>query len=68
MHRIERDQRHLRVTRLHEGFVETSQFQTLGVGYWYVEDKSRVMQLRELHGHGAKDELRQGRAERDVES
>lgn len=68
MQRIERDERHFGVTRLHEGFGETRNFQNFGVGYWYVEDVSRVMQLRELRGQAAMDELRARRAEFDVES
>lgn len=68
MQRIERDDRHFGVTRLHEGFVDARYFQNFGVGYWYVEDESRVMQLRGLRGQAAMDELKSRRGEFDVES
>ena len=67
MHRIERDERHFGITRLHEGLVKSRHFQNFAVGYWYVEDEPRVMQLRQLRGQAAMDELRSRRNEFDVE-
>lgn len=68
MNRIEKDDRHFGVKRLHEGFIAQRQFQCFGIGYWYVEDESRVLSLGKLRGRAAMDELRARRIEFDVES
>ncbi len=68
MQKIEHDHRHFAVTRLHEGSVEARHFQTFSLGYWYFEDESRVMKLREMRGHAAMEELRSRHLEFDVAS
>ncbi len=68
MRRIECDDRHFCVTRLHEGCVESRRFHNFGVGYWHYDDETSVAKLRELRGPAAMDELRSRRAEFDVES
>ncbi len=68
MKRIENDERHSGVRRLHEGFIAQRQFQRFAIGYWYVEDESRVLRLGNLWGRAAMDELRARRMEFDVES
>lgn len=68
MSRIESDARHSGVKRLHEGFIAQRQFQCFGIGYWYVEDESRVLHLGKLSGRAAMDELLARRGEFDVES
>ena len=68
MSRIENDDRHFGVNRLHESFMPQRQFQCFGTGYWYVEDVSRVLHLGKLRGRAAMAELRSHRVEFDVES
>ena len=68
MSRIERDNRHLNITLLHQEFVEARQFLNFSMGYWYVEDESSIVKLRGLRGQAAMDELRSRRGEFDVES
>lgn len=68
MNRIESDHRHCGVKRLHESFIGQRQFQSFGVGYWYVEDESRALHLGRLRGRAAMAELRAHRVEFDVKS
>ena len=68
MSRIENDDRHVGVQRLHESFVPQRQFQSFSVGYWYVEDESRALRLGKLRGRAAMAEIRARRMEFDLES